>query len=62
MPVLPVPLDASDADVKLDLRLALDLIYERSLYHLSIDYHKDPPPPVLSNEHKLWMETLLKNT
>jgi hypothetical protein len=61
MPVLPVPLDAPDADVKLDLRLALDLIYERSLYHLSIDYQKDPPPPVLSNEHKLWMETLLKN-
>ncbi len=61
MPVLPVPLDAPDADVKLDLRLALDLIYERSMYHLSIDYQKDPPPPVLSNELKIWMETMLKN-
>jgi len=55
LPVLPVPLAAPDPDVPLDLRRALDLIYERSLYELSIDYKLDPPPPVFDEKTKEWM-------
>ncbi len=45
LPVLPVPLLAPDPDVVLDLGKAMDMIFERSLYHLSIDYTKEPAPP-----------------
>lgn len=62
LPVLPVPLVAPDPDVKLDLKQALDLIYERSLYHLSIDYQKDPPPPEFSAELKTWLQQVTTKT
>lgn len=60
LPILPVPLDAPDPDALLDLRKALDLIYERSLYHLSIDYHKDPPPPSLTDTDRDWVAATVK--
>ena len=62
LPILPVPLVAPDSDAKLDLKQALDLIYERSLYHLSIDYQKDPPPPEFSEELKSWMQQVTTKT
>ncbi|TNE52908.1 MAG: DUF4058 family protein [Bacteroidetes bacterium] len=58
LPVLPVPLLSPDPDVPLDLRQALDLIYERSKYELSIDYKKEPPPPAFSAEERAWMQGL----
>lgn len=60
LPVLPVPLVAPDPDVPLDLRRALDMIYERSLYELSIDYSKDPPPPALSDAERAWIHEQTK--
>lgn len=60
LPVLPVPLLAPDADVPLDLSKALKIIYQRSLYHLSIDYTQQPPKPEFTIEEKNWMDTLLK--
>jgi hypothetical protein len=48
LPILPVPLQAPDADVPLDLALALAAIYEEAAYDLSIDYQQEPPPPALS--------------
>lgn len=62
LPVLPVPLAAPDPDAKLDLKQALDLIYERSLYQLSIDYQKDPPPPEFSAAIKTWMQQVTSKT
>lgn len=44
----------------LDLKKALDLIYERSLYQLSIDYQKDPPPPALTDDDRAWMAATVK--
>lgn len=61
LPVLPAPLKSPDPDVAFDLGKALRLIYERNLYHLSIDYHQPPPPPAFSEEEHLWMQNLLKN-
>jgi hypothetical protein len=61
LPVLPVPLKNPDPDVLLDLGKALEIIFERSLYHLSIDYKQDPPPPVFEENDKLWISEVLKN-
>lgn len=60
LPVLPVPLKTPDPDVALDLRKALEEAYTRSLYHLSINYREDPPPPLLSVEEQEWMRKLLE--
>lgn len=59
LPVLPVPLKSPDPDVLLPLREALDMIYQRGLYHLSIDYQKDPPAPQFSETEKQWMVGIL---
>jgi hypothetical protein len=62
LPIVPVPLKSPDADVPLDLRHAFDIVYERSMYELSIDYTEDPPPP-LSEELYLWIKSVVsKNT
>jgi len=55
LPVLPVPLKSPDPDVLLPLKPALDMIYQRGLFNLSIDYAKDPAPPEFSEEEKNWM-------
>ena len=58
LPVLPVPLKNPDPDALLPLKQALDLIYQRGLYHLSIDYDKEPPPPAFSEDDRSWMRQL----
>lgn len=55
LPVLPVPLKSPDPDVLLPLKQALDMIYQRGLYHLSIDCDKSPPPPEFSEIDKNWI-------
>jgi hypothetical protein len=56
LPVLPVPLTAPDADVLLDLGLALRSIYDRAAYDLSIDYSAPPPPPEFPADELAWIE------
>jgi len=58
LPVLPVPLKKPDADVLLPLKEALDMVYQRGLYHLSIDYKTPPPPPDFQAEELAWMNRL----
>lgn len=60
LPVVPVPLRAPDPDVPLDLGNVLRIIYERSLYHLSIDYTQTPPPPDFKVVEQAWMKELLQ--
>jgi Protein of unknown function (DUF4058) len=60
LPVLPVPLLSPDPDVLLNLNKSMALIFERSLYHLSIDYEKSPPPPTFSDEEKLWIKQIVE--
>ncbi|TVP62417.1 MAG: DUF4058 family protein [Leptolyngbya sp. LCM1.Bin17] len=48
LPVVPVPLQAPDPDVPLDLQGALAAIYDEAAYELSLDYDQPPPPPALS--------------
>ncbi|MCO6490006.1 MAG: DUF4058 family protein [Phaeodactylibacter sp.] len=60
LPVVPVPLKAPDEDVVLDLGKALGLAYSRGLYHLSVNYREEPPPPDFDEEARAWMRELLK--
>lgn len=60
LPVVPVPLKSPDPDVPLDLGEALNVLYERSLYHLSIDYAGNPPPPEFTAEENQWMAGVLE--
>lgn len=60
LPVLPVPLAQDDPDARLLIKLALDKIYERSLYNLSIDYQQKPPAPRFSSRDLAWMQDLLQ--
>ncbi|MBK8044258.1 MAG: DUF4058 family protein [Haliscomenobacter sp.] len=60
LPVLPVPLKAPDPDVPLDLGQVLRMVYERSLYQLSIDYTQLPPPPEFTESDLEWMRSVIK--
>jgi hypothetical protein len=60
LPVVPVPLKAPDTDAVLDLGKALDLIYDRSLYHSAIDYEEAPPPPAFGKEEEKWIREKVK--
>lgn len=60
LPVLPVPLRAPDGDVTLNLGRALQSIYDRAAYDLSIDYSSPPPPPELSADESAWLRQQLQ--
>ena len=60
LPVLPVPLLAPDPDAVLDLGKAMDIIAERALYYLSIDYSKDPAPPAFAAQDLAWIQQIVK--
>lgn len=61
LPVLPVPLKHPDPDVTFDLGKAMNLIYERNMYQLSINYQGKPPIPPFTKEEASWMKDLLKD-
>jgi hypothetical protein len=48
-----------DADVALDLGLALTAVYDEAAYDLSIDYEQVPPPPTLSAAELTWIQTVV---
>lgn len=60
LPIVPVPLLPADEAIPLDLRAALQLVYQRSYYQNSIDYTKIPPIPSFSSEVLIWIENQLK--
>ncbi|MDY6936806.1 MAG: DUF4058 family protein [Cyanobacteriota bacterium] len=56
LPVVPVPLQNSDADVPLDLQSVFTAIYDEAAYDLSVDYSQTPPPPALSEAETKWLQ------
>jgi hypothetical protein len=59
LPTIPVPLLPGDADVFLDLQLALTNVYDLSEYDLEIDYTQPPDGP-LSAEQATWVDEHLR--
>lgn len=59
LPVIGVPLRGKDADVPLDLGAVLRAAYDNAAYDISIDYRRDPVPP-LSREDAAWAAKLLR--
>lgn len=59
LPTLGVPLRDPDPDAPLDLGAALALAYDRAAYDASVDYAKDPVPP-LAAEPAAWADGLLR--
>jgi hypothetical protein len=54
LPIIAVPLHASDEDSPLDLQAMLDGIYQRGRYFEKLDYGKTPPPPRLRPADLAW--------
>ncbi|HZV07182.1 MAG TPA: DUF4058 family protein [Gemmataceae bacterium] len=58
LPVIGVPLRGKDPDAPLDLNAVLCTAYDKAEYDATIDYRRDPLPP-LSREDALWAARLL---
>lgn len=61
LPVVPVPLLLGDADVSLDLSLALTTIYDLLRYDLAVDYSQPPEVP-LHPDDAAWAAERLRLT
>ncbi|WP_375494332.1 DUF4058 family protein [uncultured Nostoc sp.] len=59
IPLFPLPLQSEDIEPIVDLQSLLHGIYNRARYYLSIDYNKEPVPP-LKSEDAVWSDTLLR--
>ena len=59
LPVIPIPLRPEDPDASLDLQAVITTAYDRAGYDLSVDYTRDPVPP-LTGEWAAWADGLLK--
>lgn len=59
LPTVPVPLLSGDADVPLDLRQAMNNVYDLNRFDLDIDYSRPPEIP-LAREAATWAEVLLR--
>src|SRR5205823_4442575 len=53
LPLVPVPLANGDPDVQLDLKAALDAVYDRAGYDYLLDYGQEVEPP-LSEGDAAW--------
>ena len=58
LPIISIPLRATDSDVPLDLQPLLDLAYRNGTYD-DTDYSANPVPP-LDREDAAWAEGILR--
>jgi len=59
LPTIGIPLRGKDPDVPLDLNAVLRTAYDNAAYDATIDYRRDPVPP-LSREDAAWAAKLLR--
>jgi hypothetical protein len=59
LPSVGIPLRGKDPDVPLDLAAVLRAAYDHGAYDLSINYRREPEPP-LSAEDRKWVDQLLR--
>lgn len=60
LPVVPIPVKSPDADVSLNLQAAVTSIYERSRYHMLLDY-SGPPLGPLTKEEAAYVDATLSD-
>lgn len=59
LPCFPLPLQASDELVLVDLSAIVSGVYDRASYDLRIDYTQPPPPPAFSEDDQIWIREQL---
>lgn len=59
LPVIRLPLRATDSDIPLDLQAVIDQCYRNGGYDEDIDYRAEPAPP-LDAEDTRWADALLR--
>lgn len=59
LPSIRIPLRETDEDVRLDLQALIDRAYANSRYAYSLDYRRDPEPP-LAGDEAVWTDALLR--
>jgi hypothetical protein len=59
LPVIPVPLRKTDAEVPLDLQSLLEQAYRNGAYDDDIDYTREPVPPLAQDDAR-WAQELLQ--
>lgn len=59
LPVIPIPLQRTDADVPLDLQAIIDQCYRNGGYDDDIDYQVGPEPPLDADDAR-WADSLLR--
>lgn len=59
IPSFPVPLQAEDPAIWVDLQSLVTEVYDRASYDLAIDYQQDPVPPLGAND-ATWAEDWLR--
>jgi len=58
LPVIAVPLRGKNEEVPLDLGAVFKTVYDRAAYDISVDYRREPQPP-LADEDAKWARELL---
>ena len=59
LPAIRIPLREEDKDIRLNLQAVLDLAYRKGRYHLTLNYRRNPDPP-LSKADATWAKALIK--
>jgi hypothetical protein len=59
LPVFGIPLRKPDADLSLDLNAILAAAYDHAGYEMSVDYRREPKPP-LERDDWTWAKQLLR--
>ena len=59
LPVIAIPLRGKDAEAPLDLGAVFRTAYDRAAYDVTVDYRKEPQPP-LEGDDAQWARELLR--
>lgn len=56
IPSFPLPLQPEDPEPMINLQELLHTLYEQGSYDLTINYHQEPPPPIIDGA---WLDRIL---
>jgi hypothetical protein len=59
LPIIKIPLQPAETEVRLDLQAVMDAVYDRGGYNVLLDYREEPTP-LLTPQEKEWANALLK--